>query len=168
MDMDITESDIYERLINASIRFVSYRPRSEKEIKDFLELKLKRSHTSALSVIKKVIDRMIELGYIDDVAFTKWWVDQRTGRKPKGERVIMEELTRKGIDASLIKELIPMIMRGDRSERALALSCTKKKVNILKNKPILEQKQKLSAYLLRRGFSSDTVWSVVDDVLKKE
>ncbi len=166
--MDTEQSDVYEKLIAASIRFVSYRPRSEKEIRDFLEKKLKRSHTTAPLVTTHVVGRLTDLGYIDDYAFGTWWVDQRTGRKPKGERVIRMELMRKGIAPAVIDEVIGSGMKGERSEAALAKAAIEKKRQSWKNLPVLTQKRKLADYLMRRGFSSDVVWGLIDDVLSKE
>ena len=164
--MDISESQVYERLINASIRFVSFRMRSEKEIRDFLAKTLTRHHTTAPSVVLHVITRLAELGYINDVEFSAWWVSQRTGRKSKGARAIRMELSQKGIDAEIIEEAIRVGMTGERSERELAKVAVHKKRENWKALPVVIQKKKLAEYLTRRGFSSDVVWSVVDDALE--
>lgn len=166
--MDTEQSEVYEKLIAAAIRFVSFRPRSEKEIRDFLSRKLAKSHTTAPLVITHVLKRLTDLGYINDYEFSAWWVGQRTGRKPKGERVIRMELMRKGISPVVIDEVVGSIMKGERSEPSLAKAAIEKKREGWKNLPLLEQKRKLADYLMRRGFSSDVVWSVIDDALSKE
>lgn len=164
--MDIEQSDVYEKLIAASIRFVSYRPRSAKEITDFVTRKLKNSHTTAPLVIQKVLERLTELGYIDDHAFGIWWVGQRTGRKPKGAKAIRLELLRKGIAPEVISESIAKVMKEERSEPELAKAAAEKKRDTWKTLPAAEQKHKLAQYLLQRGFASEVVWSVVDDMAK--
>lgn len=164
--MDISESQVYERLINASIRFVSYRMRSEKEIRDFLEKTLTRHHTTAPSVVLHVIERLTELGYVNDDEFAKWWVGQRTGRKSKGARVIRMELVQKGIDPERIERAILLGMTGERTENELAKVAAEKKCERWQALPELSRKRKLVEYLTRRGFSSATVWSVVDDIIK--
>lgn len=163
---DITESDVYERLIGACIRFVSYRPRSAREITDFVTRKLKNSHTTAPLVTQKVLERLTELGYIDDHAFGIWWVGQRTGRKPKGAKAIRLELLRKGIAPEVISESIAKVMKEERSEPELArAAAAKKKRDTWSTLPAAEQKHKLAQYLLRRGFAPEIVWSVVDEVV---
>lgn len=164
--MDISQSQVYERLINASIRYVSFRMRSEKEIRDFLAKTLTRHHTTAPDVVVHVITRLTELGYINDVEFSAWWVSQRTGRKSKGARAIRMELMQKGIDPEIIEEAIRAGMTGERSERELAKVAAEKKRESWQALPIVMQKKKLLEYLTRRGFSSEVVWSVVDDALK--
>lgn len=164
MRMNTDESTVYEKLMEAAIHFVSYRPRSEKEFRDFLINKLAKSHTTAPLVLTKVIERMKDLGYIDDYAFSSWWVGQRTGSKPKGERVIALELSRKGISREVIAEIIGQIMKGERSEKVLARLAAEKKLPGWSHLPHVKKKQKLAEYLLRRGFASDTVWGIVDDL----
>ncbi len=163
--MDIDQSDVYEKLMAASIRFVSYRPRSRKEITDFIVRKLKTGHTTAPLVIRKVLERLTELKYVDDVVFASWWVNQRTGRKPKGARVIHQELLQKGIPPEIIDEAIRAVMKDERSEQTLAKAAAEKKLSIWSRLPLPEQKHKLIQYLLRRGFTSEVIRSVVDDMV---
>ncbi len=162
---DVTNSDVYERLIGACIRFVSYRPRSGKEIDDFIRKKLADSHTTAPLVTNKVVSRLIELGYVDDRAFATWWVSQRTGRKSKGARAIRRELEQKGIAPEIIEDAIFTIMKDDRSELMLARAALEKKRFVWGTSSKAQRKQKLAQYLLRRGFASEIVWRVVDEIV---
>ena len=137
----------YERLLGAAIRFVSFRPRSKKELRDFCIKTLKRHHTTAPLVIDQVIERMTELGYVNDDKFAEWWISQRTAFRPKGKRVIEAELLAKGIRNPEI----------DIDERTLAQKALERKKGV-------SDKQKLANFLYRRGFTV----SVVDDILGKE
>lgn len=163
---DTEKSEVYERLIGASIRFVSFRPRSSKEMRDFIARKLKNSHTTAPLVIEEVIARLTDLGYVDDPAFAAWWVTQRTGRKSKGAKAIRIELTGKGIAPEVADGVINEIMKEERSEQVLAKVAALKKYGVWSRLPQAEQKHKLAQYLLRRGFASEIVWSVVDDMVE--
>jgi len=133
------DNPYYERLVNASLRFVSYRPRSEKEFTDFLTKKLNKWKVSGSVLIKKVIERMRELGYVDDRAFAVWWRDQRTDFKPKGKRFIALELTRKGISRDIIDEALRS-QEGDKkgfSEVEGAKKAIEKKVALWAQKSII-------------------------------
>jgi len=163
--MDIDESTIYEKYMGLALRFVSYRPRSSQEFRQYLEGAFRRKHTTAPLVLEKVMARLTELGYIDDRAFVTWWVAQRTGRKPKGPQVIRGELMRKGIGRELIDEELSARLTGEASERELAASTAQKRLPRLAKYPLMERKAKMSQYLLRLGFSSDVVWGVVDEVI---
>jgi regulatory protein len=156
------DNPYYERLVNASLRFVSYRPRSEKEFTDFLTKKLTKWKVSGGVLIKKVIQRMRELGYVDDRAFAVWWVMQRADFKPKGRRFVAMELTRKGISRDLIEEV------GGFDEFAGAKKAIEKKIVLWARKPVIEQKKKMYTFLTQRGFSSGTIGKIIDEVVKKD
>ena len=104
------DNPYYERLVNAAIRYVSFRPRSEKELRDFLTKKLTKWKVSGDLLISKVIARMGELGYVDDAQFAAWWIDQRTAFKPKGNRLIKMELKAKGVSDSVIASALAPIV----------------------------------------------------------
>jgi len=130
----------YEKLINAAIRFVSFRPRSEHELREFL---LKKPNNED---IEKVIIRMRELGYVNDEKFAAWWVEQRTAFRSKGNRIIEFELIQKGVAKNIILEAL----LGRDSLAAAKKAISKKKID----------KKKLYEYLARRGFDADTISKV--------
>jgi regulatory protein len=155
------DNPYYERLVNASLRFVSYRPRSEKELSDFLTKKLIKWNVSGTVLIIKVIERMRELGYVDDRAFAAWWCDQRANFKPKGRRYIAMELARKGVAREIIEEI------GEIDEITGAKVAINKKIVLWARKPIIEQKKKMYTFLAQRGFSADTIQKIIDESVKK-
>jgi regulatory protein len=155
------DNPYYEKLVNASLRFVSYRPRSEKEFTDFLTKKLIRWKVSGCVLIQKVILRMQELGYIDDRKFVSWWVEQRSLFRPKGKRLIKLELLQKGIDRELIQEISTNELEG-------AQKAIRRKLVLWSRMPITEQKKKVYTFLAQRGFSSGTIGSIIDGIGKKD
>jgi regulatory protein len=149
------DNPYYELLVNAAIRFVSFRPRSKKELTDFLNKKLTRWKVSGAGLLANVMGRMAELGYADDVKFTEWWVAQRTEFKPKGNRYIQMELKGKGVSDAVIASVLAS--RGSVSLLAAAKQAIAKKMPVWAKLPPLERKKKLYDYLARRGFDSDTI-----------
>ncbi len=158
--MELTE---YEKLLSAGYRFISFRPRSEKEITDFLQKKLRAWHTTAPTVFSKVLERLRELGYVDDQKFILWWVEQRNAHRPKGKRVIIQELQQKGINKSLIEDVLSETCDGS-DEIELAKQVVSKKLDLWKKLPKLDKKRKMYDYLTRRGFSGDTIRRIIDEV----
>lgn len=152
--------DLYAKLLESSIRFVSFRPRSEKEFKDFLLKKLARLSVIPAqagihhSVIDRVILRLRDLGYADDAKFVSWWINQRQSHRPRGRRFITQELKVKGIDA---RDL-------NLDEDVLARRAVEKKLLFWQKLPKLEQKKKIYGYLGRRGFDAGTIHRVIDGV----
>lgn len=164
--------DFYQKLLDASFHFVSFRPRSEKETRSFLEKKLQKHKISESILLERVITRLRELDYINDEKFVAWWVDQRQTHKPKGMRLITQELKAKGVPDDLIKTLF--VKRRDQSscgrneidtddELALAKRALEKKIPQWRRLSKLEQKKKIYGFLGRRGFDSDTIRRVIRD-----
>lgn len=141
--------DLYQKLLEASFRFLSFRPRSEKEIDDFLNKK-----TSDRDLHDRITARLRELGYLDDAKFTRWWMTQRQAHRPKGMRAIRQELKMKGIAVQGIKL----------DEIKLAKQAIEKKLPLWSKLPKLELKKKLYGFLGRRGFSGETIHRVIDEV----
>ncbi|KKP67501.1 MAG: Regulatory protein RecX [Candidatus Roizmanbacteria bacterium GW2011_GWC2_35_12] len=99
--MDLNEDLI--PLLNKAYFFLKFRPRTEKEVRDYLYKKIRTTHWSrdgAEEVIKKLKDQEL----IDDKKFVDWFVRQRTTLKPKGQRLLTRELLQKGIAPELIED----------------------------------------------------------------
>lgn len=153
--------DVLEKYLNATLRFLSFRLRSEKEVKQFLTEK---------KVDPEIQDRILQSLYknklLDDERFAKWWIEQRTTFKPKGPQIIKMELRQKGISDEVISnELSSAEIKTVNSENIKTL--IEKRVQRYTSLPPREAKQKLQQFLLRRGFDWDTIKQAIDDVVKK-
>jgi|GEM_PF-866355 len=155
------EQTTYECLMAAALRFVSIRPRSRKEITDFLYKTLRRHHTSAPDIVSQVLDRLTQMGYANDSAFIAWWVHQRTQVTPRGTQAIFHELVAKGIPIEDAKEYF-LCMPTDEYENATRI--LQKKMRIWKHLPSETRKRKIFGFLFRRGFSTMVIRSLVDGI----
>jgi regulatory protein len=142
-------------LIDKVYRFVSLRPRSEKEIRDYLHGK----HATDLDS-EKIIQLLVKQKLLDDSAFVQWWLEQRATFRPKGKRVLRAELKQKGISEELIEEAL----NDGVDELILAKAAAAKKVKIYRSLPPREFRQKLSNFLGRKGFP----WGIIKRVLDEE
>lgn len=161
--------DSFQKFYDRALRFLSFRPRSEKEIRDFLKRPRKKrskrkTETIDEATVEKIIAKLKEFNFINDEEFAKWWVEQRQGHKPRGKRVIEMELKQKGIPEELITNYQLLIT----NQLDLAKKAVEKKAVMYRGLPREKAYQKLSQFLLRRGFDWETVREVVDEVLKKE
>jgi regulatory protein len=84
-------ADRYQKCLNAALRFLATRPRSEDEIRQRL---LKHGFESACR--EKAIARLKEQGLVDDEAFARYWKDNRQAFRPRSRRLTTLELQRKG------------------------------------------------------------------------
>lgn len=88
-------------VLEAAARFLEARARSVGEVR--------RRLTSAgyrADLIEGAINRMTELGMLDDAAFARAWVESRDRARPRGERALRQELHLKGIDRAVLDEVL--------------------------------------------------------------
>ena len=154
---------------NKTLNFLSYRPRSEKEVLDKLKEFTKKDKDVNEQVkeelIKVVFEKVKRLGFVSDADFGKWFIEQRQlSRKPSGEFKIKRELWQKGLKKELVEELLES---GTSDEGGLALQAAEKKLKAYQRLEKQEFKQKMVAFLVRQGFGFDTVLSVVDTLSKE-
>lgn len=168
---DIILADQTERLENKSLKFLAFRPRSEKEIRDYLlrkgkvnEIKSELEKSQYESSIQEVIQRLKRIGQIDDYEFSKWWLEQRYNFSPRGEALLKAELRYKGIETSIIEDLL---QNDTEIQVQLATKAAEKKIKLYKKLEEKEFKDKMSQFLVRRGFGWTIVKQVVDTVSEK-
>ena len=90
----MSQSEDVDIAKKAALRFVSYRPRSESEVRS----RLLKSFT--VPVVEAVISELVRLSVIDDVQFAKLWCSSRESLNPKSAKTIKQELISKGISES--------------------------------------------------------------------
>ena len=152
-------NDKLEKYLQKALKFISIRPRSQKEILDYLKRKIPRN----LKLRNLVLKNLERLDLVDDQAFVLWWLDQRNTFRPKGKRALLQELRQKGIERELVENSL-----ADLDELPLARRVALKKIKILSKLPYLERKQKLSAFLARRGFGWSIISKILDEMVEKE
>jgi len=150
------DDETLQKLIARAISYVSFRLRSGKEIHDYLVKRIKGDE----EYIFLAEARLKELGYIDDVTYTKRFIESRNRSRPKGKKLIQLELRRKGVSA----DVIDSINTDGPSDIELARAVVQKKYSLWKKLPILEQKRKLFGLLQRRGFSSNVIFHIIDEL----
>ncbi|MDI3340543.1 MAG: RecX family transcriptional regulator [Sphaerobacter sp.] len=153
----LLRADEAERATQAALHFLSYRPRSEREVRD-------RLHRRGFSdeAIAAAIERLERWRYLDDAAFARFWVENRAEHQPRGRRALRAELRAKGVEPELVEVAIDEV-GGD--EQAAALALARKRVTALRGLDPSVQRRRLAGYLQRRGYDWDTVRRVLDAVL---
>lgn len=153
----------FDKFYDKALRFLSYRPRSEKEVRDNLQKKKVSD-----SIIDLIIKKLQEQKFLNDRDFAKWWIEQRTLVKPSGKRLIKIELTKKGIDKELIDEIFDSVEDLVQNELEMARKLVQRKIN--KYKGLGRQKiyQRLGGFLSRRGFDYDTIKKSIDEFISEE
>lgn len=150
---------VYSRYYNLSLRYLSYRPRSEKEVLDYLKEKSKKAENLTPEIIDEILAKLKEYKFIDDQAFLKFWVESRTKYKRKPLKVVKFELTQKGINRTLIDTYFENIEPKIDLENAKKLAA--KKMKFYRNLDERKKKEKVTRYLMGKGFSYDTIIQIL-------
>ena len=143
--------DAVIQAVDRGARFLAYRPRSTQEVRRNLEGK-----NIPAAVVETAIQRLSTLGYLDDRAFARYWVENRNAFKPLGARALRYELRQKGVTPAIIDQVLNDMT--DEAEAAYQAACSK--ARSLRGKTQTEFKLKLGAFLQRRGFGFDVIGDV--------
>ncbi len=143
------ESD-FAKTYDKTLNFVTIRPRSQKEINDYL---WRRQVEESLKT--RIVERLKERGYIDDKKFAQFWVRSRSLAKPTSRRKLELELRQKGVSSENIKEALGL--SKDYDEQAALQKIISKK------RKVYDDPQKLIAYLARQGFNYSDIKRELSD-----
>jgi regulatory protein len=149
--------DEIERAVEQAVRFLSYRPRSTSEIRQNLQQK-----GFAPPAIDTAINRLESLGYVDDLAFARYWVANRDEFRPKGPLALRQELRQKGVSNAAIEQALSEVDFADAAYRAAQQRAARWQ---RLDRPAFQQK--VYEHLARRGFRSETIQDVMNRLLEE-
>ncbi|MDY7080203.1 MAG: RecX family transcriptional regulator [Chloroflexota bacterium] len=148
--------DKVERAYERALNFLSYRPRSEDEVRRNLHKKNVEDE-----VIQIVIERLTQSELLDDQEFARYWVENRLQFNPRGERALRYELRGKGVSDSIIADALACF-----DEEVAARKVAEAGARRLAHLEPREFRRKLGAYMARRGFSYAVVGPLVEEMLE--
>lgn len=150
----LLSADAREKAYQQALLFLSYRARSEKEIRQNL-----RKHEIADELVEATLQRLREAGLANDHEFAQAWVENRNVFRPRGKRALTAELRQKGLAEETIQASLSNV-----DEEELAYQAAQKRAARFKDLPWVEFRKKMSEFLARRGFSYSVAASVVSKI----
>jgi regulatory protein len=153
---ELKELDDTAKATDAAIRLLTSRPRSVREIRDRLKRKDYDDET-----IGRVIQRLRDWRYIDDDAFARYWVENRESNRPRGRRLLEQELRLKGVERETVSQVID---EAEIDERSGALEIARTKLRSYRGEEEAVARRRLGAFLARRGYGYDVVKPVLDEL----
>jgi len=139
----LQHKDQIVKAVNQGVNLLSYRPRSTQEIRQRLKKK-----DFPDEVIEAAIEHLQHLNYLDDRVFAHFWIESRSQHQPRGQRALQYELRNKGVADEIIRELLEEL----HDEQAAAYEAALPRVRRMHGRTQHECKQKIGAFLQRRGF----------------
>ena len=150
----LTRSDHFHRCLNSAFHYLSYRPRSESEVR----VRLQRRGFDG-DCVEAVIARLKEQGLVNDIAFAQFWKDNRESFSPRSQRLTKLELRQKGVLSDIIDQVVGDVDDGDSAYRA-ALG----KTHRWSLSDYQSFRRLLGEYLKRRGFNYEVINHTVERV----
>lgn len=141
----------------AALKFLSFRRRTEKEVSDKLK---KRGFDSGTVTI--TIDKLKDYDLINDVEFATAWVNERLAHKPRGKKLLRQELWKKGIKKEIIDQVIEELCKDEDKAASELLEKIKRRYRNLE--PQVARRRMLGV-LLRRGFSYEIAKNTFSSLL---
>lgn len=167
----ITETEIREiqkeekkaSIIQSVIELIAIRPRSTKEVAEYIDKVLKRKYeikeksNVEIELSNSIIEYLTEKKYIGDHEFTEWWINNRVDFRNLSRKQIKYELLGKGISESIIEENLNNIYPPE-DEKGKILKIIEKKYKDIDLQSVgLKEKQKIVSYLLRKGYNYELI-----------
>jgi regulatory protein len=162
----IVTGEAYHRALTLSVNYLSYRPRSTKEIVDHL-----RKKGFSVELAKKVTQHLQKKNFVNDADFASMFVRDRLKRKPTGTAMLRQQLMTKGIPAHIIERVLSQLVNNEDQERAAEELATKRLTLSSGSFARLDpskRKRRLFEYLLRRGFSTDIATKTVRNLFARQ
>lgn len=160
--LKLEEESQFGKLYARALEYSLMRPHSTREIKDYLYRKTRDTRTKEGKVRKgvsqqltdRVLERLLQKGYVDDEKFARFWIENRNLKKGSSMRKLSAELSAKGVDRSIIDTLLDGSDRTDSDELQKIIE---------KKRSRYDDEQKFMAYLARQGFSYDDIKDALAD-----
>jgi regulatory protein len=165
----ILTQDELERIINeqriidvkqTAYNFVSYKPRTEKQVRIRLDGK-----GFSDDECETALNFLREFDLINDERYAESFIKDLLMKKPASESKIMIDMLKRGIPKSIviwaIHKIYPVEAKYDMAVKAAA-----KKMKVIRHKPLEKRKDSLIRYLLSLGYEWDLIKRVVNDTIK--
>ena len=146
--------DARERALQQALLFLSYRARSESEIRQNLS-----KHEIPETVIDETLERLRQDGLANDNEFAQAWVENRSTFRPRSRQMLAMELRQKGLDDESMHAALKNV-----DDDPLAYEAALKRAVRFKNLEWSEFRKKLSEFLARRGFPYAVIAPVVSRI----
>ena len=147
-----------ERARQLCLGALERRMRTRKQLAQLLTRK-----RISLDIATPVLDRLQEVGLINDEAYARSFVSSRQRTRPRGSRALSSELWAKGISPEVIDRVLTETDQVEEPIEA-ARRAVAPKLRQLAGKPQDEVRRKIEQFLLRRGFSYETARDVLRDL----
>ncbi len=146
---ELKQKSADDKVYSLALRYVAIRSRSRHELMTYLQRK-----DAAPELIDRIMDRLEGLGFVDDAAFARSWVENRRLLKPVSRRRLQLELRQKRVPDDIIR----LVLEDDETTDRDTLSDL---VVRKRRQSKYQDDMKLMQYLARQGYGYDDIKSAL-------
>lgn len=164
---ELEQESAFGKLYAQALNYCLVRPRSVRELRDYLQNKslpanyktrrgeVKQRPGLAPELTERVLLKLQQKHYLDDVKFAAWWVENRFRTKGVSSRRLRQDLVSKGVSNEIIEQVLTELQRDDVSELAKIIA---------KKARRYPDRHKLMRYLTSRGFNYEDIKQAIDRI----
>ena len=141
-----------------SFHYATYKPRSERNVRDFLI----RKHDATNEEADHIIDWLKSFNIVNDIEFTRGFLEAARSHKPLSRMEARRKLLIKGIPPTIVEEIL-LDMHDDGEEYTAALAAAHKKLKSL-DSDSPKTSVRLSRFLTGRGYHWETIKRVLQSL----
>ncbi len=146
-------ADTLERAHEAALTLLESRPRSEAELRRAL-----RRKGFDEAAVDSVLERLRQVGLVDDLAFARFWAEQRQHFHPQGRALLEAELRQHGVPEAILRQV-----KEEYDEASALREAARAQARKLHHVPAPEFQRRLIGRLLRRGFPYAAIQELLHD-----
>lgn len=154
---EIKASESWNKAYSDALFYLSFRMRTEKEMRTYLRKKEATPH-----VIDEVIEKLRKENFLNDLEFAIAFVRDRVNRSSKGPKIVANELQEKGVDEESIQQALREY--SDEQQFQNALHWAEKRSARRSKESHRRTLNKIRAQLLQKGFSQDVATRVMEHI----
>ena len=140
------------------LRQLAMGPRTRRQLEDKL-----RDRDCDPQVAARVLDRMSEVGLVDDEAYAEMYVRSKQETKGLAATALRQELRQKGVADELVDATLQDIDPEQEKEQARAL--VSRRLRTMRGLDREVQTRRLAAFLGRKGYGAGVSYQVIREAL---
>jgi regulatory protein len=135
-----------------ALKLLSFKPRSIAQMRE----RLLEKEWAEEAIVDRVVERLKELGYLNDEQFAASYASARLSARPLGRTRLRRDLQNKKLPSQITEQTLDEVY-ADGGEEDLIDRAIAKRLRLKGAPKTPEDVKKLFDYLMRRGFSYQLV-----------
>lgn len=144
--------------LELALRYLAYQPRSGYEMREYLT---KKGFNE--DIVNHTVEMLLAKKYLDDVIFTRNFVESRINNKSKSKFALAYELNKKGIEPVIIEDVLK-----EYDDYNLALKAIEARIQLWAHLDSEKYNKKILNFLKNRGFNYDISISLLSKLKSSE